>query len=352
MKFLKSKKAILIIIVLLLAGVGAYFYFINASKLVVTKVKPVSTLVKKTVSASGTVDSDTNADLSFRAIATLDVINVKEGDTVKKGDLLAKANLSSAYSTSQSYKAALDQAIIERDKYINTYASNLSAAGGRETYEFNLQKLVEAVNQAQSSYNAQSALLTNYYIYSPIDATVVLVNKKQGETVTTGETIIKLADINSLFFKTTVDQEDIGLLQLNQKATVTLDAFENIEFNGSVSKIQNFLKSGVDTVEVDINIDKNNKNVLFGMTGDAQIIIQSEQANNALQFDYINSDENNKQFIWVVGDKNKLQKFPISVKLEGDIYTIPNEDISGLTIVVSKNNNVELKENSSVKIEE
>ena len=351
MKFLKSKKAILIIIVLLLVGVGAYYYFTNASKVVVQKVEPINTLVKKTVSASGTIDSDINASLSFRAVATLDLINVKEGDTVKKGDLLAKANLSSAYSTSQSYKAVLDQAIIERNKYINTYASDLEAAGGRETYELNLKKFVESVNQAQSSYNAQTALLTNYFIYSPVDATVVEVTKKQGETVTTGETIIKLADVNNLYFKTTVDQEDIGLLQHNQNAIVTLDAFDNTEFSGKITKIQSFLKTGVDTIEVDISVDKNNKNVLFGMTGDAQIIIQSEQSNKALQFDYINSDENNKQFIWVVDKNNILKKMPITVKLEGDIYTIPNEDLTGLTVVIPKNTSTELKEGISVKIE-
>ena len=110
-----------IIVAVLLIGTGLFFYFKNASIVKVRQVNLKTEKVEKTVSASGTVDSDIAADLSFRTVAKLAKINVKEGDSVTKGQLLASADLNSAYQTAKSYEAAVEQAKTERDKYIKNH---------------------------------------------------------------------------------------------------------------------------------------------------------------------------------------------------------------------------------------
>lgn len=349
LNFLKSKKFIFSLIAIIIISTIGYFIYTNANTIVVTQVYPKATNVEKTISASGVIDSANSADLAFNSISKLTKINVKEGDTVTKGQLLASADSSSSYLSSQAVKSQIEQIELDKKKYISDYASNLKKAGGRKTYEYNLQKFDESIKQLKATYNSQTTTLSNYYIYAPFDATVIEVNKKQGETVTTGEKIIKIANLNNLHFKANIDQEDLGLIEINKPAIVTLDAFENKEFKGKVRSIQNFVKQGTNSIEVQIEFDSFGKNILYGMSGDAKIIVDSKQTNSAIQFDYLFND-NNETYIWTVNN-NKLNKLQVNIELEGDIYNIVKENLENKQLVISKDTKKELKDGITVKVE-
>ena len=349
-KFLKSKKFIIGLIAIIIISVIGYFTYINATTVAVEQVYPKTIKVEKTISASGVIDSANSADLAFNSISKLTKINVKEGDTVKKGQLLASADSSSSYLSAQATKSQIEQIELDKKKYISDYASNLEGAGGRKTYEYNLQKFDESINQLKATYNAQITSLSNYYIYAPFDGTVIEITKKPGETVATGETIIKIANLSNLYFIANVDQEDLRLITLDKPAIVTLDAFDNKEFTGKISNIQNFLKEGTKTVEIQVTLDNIDTNVYYGMTGDTKIIIDSKQTDSAIQFDYFVTDQN-KTYIWTVKN-NKLVKKPVTIDFEGDIYSTVKEDLNNLVLVTAKDTNKELNEGMRVNVEQ
>ena len=53
-----------------------------------------------------------------------------------------------------------------------------------------------------------------------------------------GTVLLKMADLNLVQVRTLVDETDIGKIQPGQRATVTVDAFPNRPFRGSVLKVE------------------------------------------------------------------------------------------------------------------
>lgn len=363
MKFFRKYKGWIITAVIVILATALFFvYKNNKSTAKVTKVVPEETEVIKSVSASGAVTSQSSADLAFRTSTKIVNLSVVEGQQVEKDFLVATGDASSNYNTAQALLEAKNQAIAERDKYIELYADNLEAAGGRAQYELELQKKVSAVNQATANYNAQISSTTSYVINAPFSGTIVDVYKQANENVTAAEPIAKLVDLNALYFEADVDQEDIGFVQTGQSVEVDLDAY-NLPFKGSVVDVPKYIDTTTGTVKVKIQInnsptseqeqvryqDPTTSPILYGMAGDVNIITESIKAPNALEFDYIFSDEDENTYIWIV-ESNNLKKMPVTISLEGDVYTVVNEDITSKTIVIPNDDKQEIKEGSKVQI--
>ncbi|EKD43365.1 MAG: hypothetical protein ACD_72C00314G0001, partial [uncultured bacterium] len=136
-----------------------------------------------------------------------------------------------------SYRAALDQAIANRDKAI---------------------------------------------IKAPIDGVITRVNSKVGETVSGADVVIKLL---SPHYEISVDisETDIAKLELNDAVVMTLDAFgEDVKFTGKVFNIDPGSTVIQDVVyyKVKISIDDTDKAIKPGMT--ANVIIKTDSRENAL----------------------------------------------------------------------
>lgn len=295
--FRKYKGWIITALIILIAGALFFVYKNNKGTVKVTKVMPEDTQVVKSVSASGEVTSESSADLAFRTSTKIVNLNVVEGQQVEKNFLVATGDASSSYSTAQGLLEAKNQAIAERDKFIELYEDNLEGVGGREQYQLELQKRVAAVNQATANYNAQISSTSSFIINAPFSGTIVDVYKQANENVTAAEPIAKLVDLNALYFEADVDQEDIGFVQTGQKVEVDLDAY-NLPFMGTVVDVPKYIDTSTGTVKVKVKIDNSpvsedekakyqdptTSPILYGMAGDVNIITESVSAKNALGF--------------------------------------------------------------------
>ncbi len=322
----------------------------NIKSIPVTQVELSNRVVEKTVSASGEVKAKKEAELSFNTAGKIQDIKVEKGDTVAKGDLLAYLDNYSAAQTAQSYKDARDVTLRDKDKYIEDYSTNLDAVGGSDEYAIALRRLDELISEAEATYQASLASLSDTYMYAPFAGTIVDVTKQMGETATIGASVVKLADLTNLIFEIVVDQEDYGLLKQNQSVKIELDAYENYTFSGFISKLPYYANGGDSanfTVEITLNSDDQHP-VLLGMMGDAHIVVASTETEvPSLVYDEISFDEDDKPFVWVVRN-GWLAKQPVEIGLEGDVYTqilTPIQD----TIVTSVSKDTEIKEGFKAK---
>ncbi len=342
---MKNKKRI-IIIILVVVGLFLLIRFLTSPKVRALQVKEVALeerVISKTVSASGTIKSKKTADLAFPATQVVTQINVKEGDVVTRGQALAYLEYTSSYLTSQYTKDARDIALRKRELFEADKETNKNTLGGEEEYNIRLRQYNEEVSQAEAAYQSELAKLSNFNISAPFDGTVVEITKEVGETAAAGETIVKLSDLDSLFFEIIVDQEDFGSLKLDQIVEINLDAYGDKKYSGKVSALQMFANADSDFV-VDIEFTENGGFMpTLGMTGDAKIIVESTQNPvKSLFYDEIFYDDEDKPFVWTVKN-GYLAKLPIEVGLEGDIYTEVKSQID-IPVVVGLNQDVELFE--------
>ncbi len=154
-KFLKRKRNIWIIAILIIVIIIGYFIFkpkVNTSIQtgVVTKQN-----LQQTVLSTGQVVSGTDLTLSFQGSGVVRSISVKEGDKVNQGQVLASLSQSSALATLTSAQGSLAQAQANYNKLINGASQN------------DIQALQDAVNSAKvnatSAYNNTLSALNNGY---------------------------------------------------------------------------------------------------------------------------------------------------------------------------------------------
>lgn len=72
---------------------------------------------------------------------------------------------------------------------------------------------------------------------SPMDGTIVKINVSEGQTVTSGQTAVVVADLNSLYVSANIEETDINKCSSGQGVEIKLDAYPGKVFYGRISAI-------------------------------------------------------------------------------------------------------------------
>ncbi len=140
----------------------------------------------------------------------------------------------------------------------------------------------QAVRQSQAALDVARADLEKAYIRTPISGTVLQLTQQQGETIAAGlsaPTLIIVADLDRLQVDAFVDETDIGKVKLGQHAAVTVDAYPDHTFSGTITKIASGATMQQNVVTYDVTIAIQNPKGLLkpDMTATANIEVDSRK---------------------------------------------------------------------------
>lgn len=280
--FLNRWKWWLLIGILLAVGVGWYFMRGNGEEDEVVIIRPEIMDIEQTLEASGTIDAHEYAQLTFPASSRLTWVNVKEGEWAKKWQGVAAVD-------SRTLQKQMEQDLNLHGKAFRTHEqvlddndyygdSGLTESERRtvESSELDIRNTALAVEIRDIAIQLSS-------IISPIDGLVTRVDQANVGATVKPTDVFEIVNPNSVFFVVVVDEEDIGLIQNGQSATIQLDAFVEDEFASAVQKIAfspSVSESGGTGYEVDLSLPVDNQMLKYklGMNGDANIIL-SKKAN-------------------------------------------------------------------------
>jgi HlyD family secretion protein len=136
------------------------------------------------------------------------------------------------------------------------------------------------VDKAQLSLEEAQSNLDNAVLVAPTGGVVLQVNIEPGERVLedADEAALTIANTSTYLLKMEVDELDIGQVQRGQRANVSLDAFAEQTFEGTVTDISPSPaaeegEESIVTYEVTITLDTEGArlNLLSGMTANATI---------------------------------------------------------------------------------
>lgn len=135
---------------------------------------------------------------------------------------------------------------------------------------------------AKLNVTSADAALASTQIFSPINGTVMSVSAQAGDTV--GSTaIITVADLNTLYVQTYIDESDYEQFKVGNEADVVFDALPNQTFQGKVIEVDPALdtSSGSSVVSGIVQLGSvKNVSLLMGMSSSVEVI--SAQAQNAV----------------------------------------------------------------------
>jgi HlyD family secretion protein len=136
------------------------------------------------------------------------------------------------------------------------------------------------VVNAQVSVDNAKIQLEDTDVRAPITGTVIEKDVERGAVIASatnnvsgGTTLLKMADLSLVQVNTLVDETDIGKVQVGLPASITVDAFPNRPFEGTVLKIepQALVQQNVTMFPVLVRIDNRAGLLRPGMNADVEI---------------------------------------------------------------------------------
>jgi len=214
---LKRKKLIIWIVIIIAIILAGYFYLQSKKP----KTEYVTADVEKgnlsqTVSVTGTINPDSQTDVSFEVGGKLVAVYVASGDRVKAGDKIARVD-------DNALQISLDQA---RDDLVYQEKTLKHMKDKDDIYSKNQRRAQEAIiEKAKSAVEAAEVRLANATIHSPISGVVIKSDYEIGEVVTAGMSVATVSSSKELIIESKVPESDIIKIAIGQKAVVDLDAF-------------------------------------------------------------------------------------------------------------------------------
>jgi HlyD family secretion protein len=276
---------------------------------------------------------------------------------VKSAEIRAKDQRDKADRRQELLKQDLgsveDFATVEMDA---AQAENDLAAARIQTEELKLQEIgLDVKKQDKELARAQLAsdrislaqaqqTLIDTKVISPMDGVVSALNVQKGMIIASaitnvggGSTVLTLSDLSHVFVLASVDESDIGKVELGQKVNVTADSYPGLVMHGKVVRIatRGVNTSNVVTFEVKIEVTGEEKKLLKPEMIAAVQIISAEKENVLVVPTLAVARKGKDLIVTVLDDKGAKTDRPIEIGLgDGERWEVTGGLNEGETVLV------------------
>jgi HlyD family secretion protein len=202
--------------------------------------------------ASGTVQPDTVVEVKSKASGEILDLRVETGQLVKRGTMMVRVDprnprnqVAQAQADLEVAQAQLAKATSQKRRADALFETQSITEQEHETALLDYANAKANVVRAKVAVETAKDQLDDTNVLAPITGTIIEKDVERGQVISSptkdvggGTVLLKMADLGLVQVRTLVDETDIGKIQVGQRATVTVDAFPNRPFEGSVLKIE------------------------------------------------------------------------------------------------------------------
>ncbi len=344
--------------------VVAALFLVKGEKAVAVRIvelKPGELRVIVNATTTSTVKSETEVTLSAQRTGRVVRMPVREGDFVKAGALVARLDLTEEAVQSESMIVQSKATYEEAEKGLKRI-EDLFAKGMVAQQDLDASRRAFAV--AKSQYEAAAADSDVKKEYSVIRAPFAGVVAKKftevGELLLPGKQIVTIVDPDKIYVLATIDEVDVGRLNLGQPVSITVDAFPGEKFTGKIKRISPIVSGGkleTRTADVWIHFDTKQPRIKPGMSADVEILVTTLQNVLSVPSQAVIEREGKKQ-VYVaegsalkVGDKAEAKLRPVEIGETNWSFTQVTGGLKAGEYVVTTPEAAGLKDKAKVKIE-
>ena len=240
-------------------------------------------------SATGAVEPINVVEVKSKASGQITQMPVETGTLVKPGDLIVQLDtrdVKNQYDQSladvRAAEAKLQVSESQKKRTDDLFKSRIITAQEQEASVLDFANAQAQLVRARTNLDLAQQRLEDATVRAPISGTVIEKTVSLGQVITSGTsslgggtTLIKMADLNKVRVRALVTEADIGTIQPNMAATVTVDAYPDRPFRGTVEKIepQAVVQQSVTMFPVLITISNVEGLLKPGMNGEVSILI-------------------------------------------------------------------------------
>jgi len=219
--------------------------------------------ITQTVSSIGKIQPETEVKISSQTSGEVMFLGVKEGDTVKMRQLLARINpdivetqLEQVRASAEAAKMDIEARKSDKERAQNDYnrakelvekkfISQQEFEMSRSAYEMSLSAYRAALSrydQAKATLRQFERSIARTAIFSPINGIVTSLSVELGEKVVgtemmMGTEMMRVSDLSVMNAVVDVDENDIVLVKIGDKAIIEIDAIPDRQYQGEIIEI-------------------------------------------------------------------------------------------------------------------
>jgi HlyD family secretion protein len=243
--------------------------------------------------AAGSIEPILVVDVKSKASGEIMELRAETGDIVTQGDLLVRVDprdqqnaLAQAEADLEVANASLANAEAQKRRADQMFAAQVLSEQEHEAGNLTFANArAQKVRAERAVQNARDQL-DDTNVRAPITGTVIQKSVERGQVIASatrevsgGTVLLRMADLGEVQVRTLVDETDIGKVQSGLRATITVDAYPNRPFEGSVLKIepQSVTQQNVTMFPVLIRISNEQGLLRPGMNAEVEIHIGQRQ---------------------------------------------------------------------------
>lgn len=312
------------------------------------------TASKETAVYPGEVRGKFESNLAFQVLGKIRARHISLGDKVRAGQVLMELDpkdVQQSYNAAQAtYQAALSNYEVVKEnykRYTALYEKGAVSTMIRDEHKTRYDAAASQLESARAQLTASGNQMDYTRLVSDHDGVVASISGEVGQVVGAGTPVATVVQDGSREIQIFVPENRLGQIRLNQPATITFWALNNLTAAGHIAEIAPMADSVTRTYKVKVAVDSMPEAANLGMT--AKVTLNAGTVKSTLVPTGAIYQTGDQAQVWVVRDK-KVSLVPVKTAgFEGSDVRI-TEGLSKGDVVVTGGIN-KLAEGQEVRLE-
>jgi len=289
---------------------------------------------------SGVVEAKQTIALSFATMGTVTEVMVEEGQSVSKGQLLAKVDPTTAQN---AYEVALSK----HEQAEDAYARLKPMRENGTLPEIKWVEVETGLAQAKSAVAIAQKNLKDANLFAPSNGVIGKKSVQAGMNIIPAMTALELLNIQSVFVKIPVSENEIGLFSKGDSAQITINSLKKT-VTGTVKEIGVSADILSRTYPVKIEVLNSSNDIRPGMICSVQTFTKDNRSGILISNKALQNDVTGKQFIYLVQSGQAKKVFVQTIALVDNKVLIQGDVPQNTSIITSGQQ--KLRDGTPVKV--
>jgi HlyD family secretion protein len=243
--------------------------------------------------ASGQVEPINVIEVKSKSSGQIIEMPVETGSMVRPGDLLIQLDprdvnqqLQQAEADLAAAEARLSVAVAQKERNDKMFADKIITAQEYESSQLDYANSVAAQIRAKSAVDLAEQRVEEARVTAPVTGTIIEKPVSLGQVIASatnsasgGTILLRMADLTRVRVRALFNETDIGAVVPGQPASVTVDAYPERPFRGTVEKIEPsaVVQSSVTMFPVLVTLDNREGLLKPGMNGEVTVLVDRRE---------------------------------------------------------------------------
>jgi RND family efflux transporter MFP subunit len=282
----------------------------NTLPIVLVKTSTVETKeMSIPIVSSGIISSKKEAKLSFKTGGIIEKMAVDEGENVKKGQLLATLKMTEINAQVAQAQQGFEKAQRDYTRVTNLYKDSTATLEQVQNTKTALEIATQTLEIAK--FNQQFSA-----IYATENGKVLKKLMNEGELVGAGMPVyvIHATQDTDWVLKIGIADKDWALIELGDKAKVTLDAYPTELFEANVTELAQAAEMTSGLFSIELKINPKGKRLATGLVGKVEITPKKNQQLTLIPIESLTEGNGDKGIVYSLSEnKESVKKLEINI---------------------------------------